>query len=163
MKNRTLLIVLGRGGHTKQMLRLVNKLGKKYKYEYAIAHNDDSSGKKIKIKGKIFKIYNPREMTDKNALIVFLKLFKTTIDSMKVLFKTKAETIIICGPGIAIPVSILGKLFFNKNLIFIESWSRVNTKSLSGKFLYKLADLSFIQWREQKKNYPKAIYAGRLG
>ncbi|MDP3029141.1 MAG: hypothetical protein Q8O04_06545 [Deltaproteobacteria bacterium] len=47
--------------------------------------------------------------------------------------------------------------------IFIESWSRVTTKSTTGKICYYLSDLFFVQWPELIKRYPKAIYAGRLG
>jgi len=163
MKKQTLLIVLGRGGHTEQMLRLVDSLGKKYNYEYVIGTNDAISSKRIRIPGKIFRIKNPREMEDKSSIKVFFKLFKATIDSTKVLLKSKSKFIIACGPGLAIPFSILGKLIFRKKLVFIESWSRVYSKSLSGKLLYPTADLSFIQWEQQKGNYPAAIYAGRLG
>ncbi|MBD3252184.1 hypothetical protein GF386_00440 [Candidatus Pacearchaeota archaeon] len=163
MKNTNLLVILGRGGHTEQILRLVNKLGKRYNYEYVISENDNLSKKKIKYRGRIFRIRNPREMSDKNPIIVFFKLFKTTFQSIKILFKSKAKTIITCGPGLAIPISIIGKLLFQKKLIFIESWSRVYSKSLAGLFSYRISDLTFIQWPEQKENYPEAIFAGRLG
>jgi len=160
---KTIMVVLGRGGHTNQMLNLVDKLGNKYNYEYVIGANDRFSEKNISIPGRVFRVYNPREMNDKSKLVVFLKLIKTSLQSIKMFFKSKAKTIIACGPGLAIPVCVLGKILFWKKLIFIESWSRVYSKSLSGKFLYPISDRSFIQWESQKKNYPKAIYAGRLG
>ena len=55
----------------------------------------------------------------------------------------------------------IGKLL-GKKIIFIESWSRIYKKSSSGKFAYLFANLFFVQWPEMKKQYPKAIYAGRL-
>jgi len=48
-------------------------------------------------------------------------------------------------------------------VIFIESWARVYSKSDSGKLVYPIADLFFVQWKEMEKVYPHAIYAGRLG
>jgi hypothetical protein len=55
-------------------------------------------------------------------------------------------------------------MLFRKRLIFIESWSRVYSKSLSGRLLSPMADLVFVQWSEQlERNYPKATFAGRLG
>lgn len=163
MAKKTLLVILGRGGHTEQMLRLVDSLGKNYDYEYIIGNTDSLSRTRIRIPGKVFVIKNPREMEDKNPLVVFIKLFKTTLDSFSVLFKSKSKYVVTCGPGIGIPFSFLAKILFRKKLIFIESWSRVYSKSLAGKCLYPIADLSFVQWREQKRNYPRAIYAGRLG
>ena len=163
MAKKTLLVILGRGGHTEQMLRLVDSLGRNYNYEYVIGKTDSLFQKRIRIPGKIFMINNPREMEDKNPLVVFFKLFRTTLDSLSVLSKSKSKYVITCGPGVGIPFSCLAKILFRKKLIFIESWSRVYLKSLAGKCLYPIADLSFVQWREQKKNYPKSIYAGRLG
>lgn len=159
----SLLVILGAGGHTKQLLNLVERLGKKYNYEYLISEDDKISPEKIRIKGQIFVMQNPRKMTDKSPIKVFFKLFKTTFQSFNILAKSKSKFIIACGPGIAIPFSIIGKLFFRKKLIFIESWSRVYSKSLAGKFLYKISDISFVQWPQQLENYPKAVFAGRLG
>jgi UDP-N-acetylglucosamine:LPS N-acetylglucosamine transferase len=163
MSKQTLIVILGRGGHTEQMLHLVNSLGRKYNYEYIIGSGDKISEGRIRIPGKVLRIKNPREMEDKNPLVVFFKLFKTTLDSLSVLFKSKSKFVITCGPGLGIPFSILAKLFFRKRIIFIESWSRVYSKSLAGKFIGPIASISFVQWPQQKNNYPNAVYAGRLG
>lgn len=157
-----MMIVLGKGGHTEQMIRLVDKLGDKYNYEYIVGESDIVSEKKIKIKGEIFKIQNPREMNDKNIFIVLFKLLRSFIQSIKILIKSKSKFIVTCGPALGVPIAICGKLL-GKKVIFIESWSRVYTKSLTGKILYKPSTISFIQWLQQKENYPKSIFAGRLG
>ena len=163
MEKQSVLIVLGKGGHTEQMLRLVDSFGRRYDYEYVLIRGDSLSKQRIRIPGKLFFIKNPREMGDKSSITVFFKLFKTTFDSLNVLSKSKSKFIVTCGPGMAMPFSILGKLLFRKKLVFIESWSRVSSKSLAGKYLYPLADISFIQWIQEKKNYPGASYSGRLG
>lgn len=160
---KTILIVLGGGGHTEQLLRLVNKLGSRYNYEYVISKEDRISVNKIKMKGVVFKILNPRKMSDKSYLITFLKFIPSSFQALRILMKTKASAIISCGPALSIHLSILGKLIFRKKIIFLESWSRVYSKSLAGKFIYPFADLFFVQWKQQKKNYKNAIYAGRLG
>ena len=162
MAKQTLLIVLGGGGHTEQMLNLVNMLDKKYNYEYVVGESDIISIKKIRLQGPLFEISNPRTMQDKHPLIVILKLIPYTFEAISVLFKSHANAIIICGPAISVPIAFLGKLFFHKKLIFIESWSRIKSKSLSGKLIGWLSDLVFVQWKENK-SYNKAVYAGRLG
>jgi len=78
------------------------------------------------------------------------------------LLKSKTRIIIACGPGFAAHICILGKIL-GKKIIFLESWSRVYSKSLAGKFVYPFSDLFFVQWPQQLKNYPKAVYVGRLG
>jgi UDP-N-acetylglucosamine:LPS N-acetylglucosamine transferase len=162
MAKQTLLIVLGGGGHTEQMLNLVDMLGKKYNYEYVVGDSDVLSQKRIRLPGKIFKLSNPRTMQDKNPLIVTLKLVPYTLEAKYTLFKSHASAMVICGPAISVPIAFLGKLFFRKKLIFIESWSRVKSKSLSGKLIGWLSDIVFVQWKENK-NYRNSIYAGRLG
>lgn len=157
---KTIMVVLGGGGHTKQLLPLIERLKERYEIEYVV-RKDAKPGKKP-IKGRIFKIMNPRTMQDYNPFIVIFKLFPYTIQSLFILGKSKANAIIVCGPAISIPIAFLGKLLFRKKLIFIESWSRVWSKSLSGKLVGWLADIVFIQWK-QNKNYKNAIYAGRFG
>lgn len=159
---KKLLIVLGGGGHTEQMLKLVSDLGESYSYEYVIAKGDFFSENKIKIKGKVFYIFNPRKMEDNSLIKVILKMVPNTLDALRILIKTEARCFISCGPALCLPLLFLGKVF-GKRIVFIESWSRVYSKSMSGKLLYFFSDLFFVQWEELKKVYPKSVYAGRLG
>lgn len=162
-KKKTILVVLGGGGHTKQLLKLVKQLGKSFNYEYVLASDDKLSEKSIQFKGRIFRIINPRKMEDKNILKVILKFFPSTIQTITILLKSKAECILAAGPALSLHVAYLGKFLFRKKFIFLESWSRVYTKSLAGRLTANFADLIFVQWSQELKNYPKAIYAGRLG
>ncbi len=162
-KNKTILVVLGGGGHTKQLLKLVKQLGKSFNYEYVIASDDKLSKDKIEIKGRIFKILNPRKMEDKNLAKVIFKFVPSTLQVLNVLFRSKSCCILAVGPALSLHVTWLGKFIFRRKIIFLESWSRVYTKSLAGRLTCPFADLFFVQWKEELKNYPKAIYAGRLG
>ena len=60
-----------------------------------------------------------------------------------------------------IPCALLMKLF-GKKLIYIESFAKVTTQTLSGKLLYKYADRFYVQWEEMLKLYPNAIYKGGI-
>lgn len=162
MKNKEkIMIVLGSGGHTAQMLKLVDLLGKKHDYEYILAKEDSLSEKKIKIKGKISKIKRTREIGE-NIFSAILKQIRACFEVYPIIKRSKSKAIIACGPHISIPICFVGKILCKK-IIFIESWSRIYHKSSSGKVVSKFADLFFVQWQEMKKVYPKAIYAGRLG
>lgn len=155
-----LLIVLGGGGHTAQMLKLVDLLGKKYQYEYITVKDDPLSMKKIKIKGDIYKISRARKGQE-NLFISAIRQIKSFLESFKILLNAKSKVIISCGPDVAVPVCFVGKIL-KKRIIFIETRSRIFAKSLSGKAICPIANLFFVQWPEMKKNYSKAIYAGRL-
>ena len=56
---------------------------------------------------------------------------------------------------------LIGKLTRRK-LIFIESFAKVNSPTLTGKLLYKFADQFYVQWEQMKEHYPKAIFEGGI-
>ena len=155
-----ILAILGSGGHTAQMLRLVDMLGTKFDYIYGIGEEDSLSEKKIKIIGKVFYIHAARKHGD-NILVTFFKIIRLSVESLVLIAKANPNAIISAGPGIAVPISLIGKVF-GKKVIFIEDWSRVYHKSSAGRIVYRFADLFFIQWPELNKVYPKGIFAGRL-
>ncbi len=160
-KKKTILIILGKGGHTAQMLRLVRLLGNKFEYEYVIRKDDILSSKMIEIPGKIWKITTPRSY-DMPLWKAIINTIKSFFEAFRIVKNSKATVVISCGAGLAVPISYISKLF-GKKVVFIESWSRVWKPSMSGKLIYPIADMFFIQWKELTKYYPKAIYAGRLG
>jgi len=154
------MIVLGGGGHTAQMIKLVELLGERYEYIYVVSYNDKLSISKIKREGRICYLSKPR-IYGESWLITLLRSLASSIQAFFIVATTRPDTIISTGPGIAIPLIIAGKIFKSK-IIFIEDWSRIRTASLSGRIAYFFADLFFIQWPELKRIYPKGIYAGRL-
>ena len=47
-------------------------------------------------------------------------------------------------------------------LFLFVLFANKNTKTLSGKMVYPIADLFIVQWEEMKKLYPKAVYGGAI-
>ncbi len=90
------------------------------------------------------------------------RTLRTIFQAIIVMMKDDPNVVITAGPGVGAIFSYLGKLL-RKKVIFIESWARVYSKSDSGKIVYPIADLFFVQWKEMEKVYRNAIYAGRLG
>ncbi|MDD2698435.1 MAG: hypothetical protein PHF17_06500 [Arcobacteraceae bacterium] len=68
--------------------------------------------------------------------------------------KYDVKAVVSTGPGI---VSLFFKIF-GKKIVFVETWSRFETKSMTG----KIADKFYIQNKSLQKHYPKAIYGGLL-
>ena len=44
--------------------------------------------------------------------------------------------------------------------IYIESFANIETKTLTGKLIYPIADVFVVQWHSMLKLYPKAKYEG---
>jgi beta-1,4-N-acetylglucosaminyltransferase len=98
---------------------------------------------------------NRREITFIPKLV--LLFFK----SFYILLKEKPDCIISVGALATYPICLLGKLM-GKRIIYIESFARVDSPSLTGKLMYKLADLFIVQWDELLQFYPRAVYGGGI-
>jgi UDP-N-acetylglucosamine:LPS N-acetylglucosamine transferase len=160
LKKRVVLVVLGGGGHTAQMRRLVRLLGGAYEYEFVAARNDLLAANEVPQGARLFRVLNPREKDDRNALWAGIKLLFSFVDALAVLLRSRSSVILACGPALAVPLCILGKLF-GKKVLYVESWARVKTQSLSGRLVKPFSDLYFVQWRTLQ-HVPGARYAGRL-
>lgn len=154
----TTLIILGSGGHTTEMLRIVKNLNfNKYKPRiYVHADSDKMSIVKLEeIEGnsddyKVITIFRSREVGQS-----YISSVLTTLIAIKsafiILINYKPDLILCNGPGTGVPlclVSFLLKLIFlnRTKIIFIESFCRVKSLSLTGKILYYFVDDVIIQW-----------------
>jgi UDP-N-acetylglucosamine:LPS N-acetylglucosamine transferase len=155
-----LLIVLGSGGHTKEMIRLVDLLGQGFEYSYLVSVDDPLSVQKIRVPGAVYQVIRPR-WKDTPLPMVIIRTLLSAAQALVALVRARPRAIISTGPGPAVPASMLAKLLGIK-VIYIETGSRVYALSSSGRILYRFADLFLVQWPELLPVCPKAIYAGRL-
>ena len=89
---------------------------------------------------------------------VFIGVF---YKSFRIFFKVWPQIIVTTGAGCVIPMFFIGKIF-GKKLIFIETFSRTDSKTLTGRICYPMADVFIVQWKELLKLYPKATYFGPI-
>jgi len=155
-----LLVVLGEGGHTTELLNLVDLLGDRYEYHYVASKQDNLSADQLRIAGQIYRVLRPRGK-DTSPPMAVLRTLASAWQALRVLLRVRPKAILSCGPAIAVPVAILGKLL-GARVIFVETGSRIRTVSMTGKIMYRWADLFFVQWPQLKEKLPRAIYAGRL-
>lgn len=159
-ENVRLLIILGGGGHTTEMLRLVDLLGADYEYHYLLVKEVNFSRDRIERKGQVHEVRRPHgrhESVFASIVNSIIALFQVAI----ILLTVRPRVVMGCGPAVSALVSVAGKLLGAK-VIHIETGSRVSALSRSGKIVYNIADLFFVQWPTLKEKYPRAIYAGRL-
>ena len=103
--------------------------------------------------------YFPQTNRHEKAWII--KLLWIGIKSLVLYIKEKPDAIICTGVLAMIPMCLMCKLF-GKKLIYIESFAKVTSPTLSGKLLYKFADQFYVQWESMKEIYPDAIYLGGI-
>jgi beta-1,4-N-acetylglucosaminyltransferase len=155
-----LMIVLGSGGHTKEMIRLLDLLGNEHSYAYIHCADDALSLLKIRFPGPVFSVIRPR-MKVMSWPVIVARTLVAALQSLCALVRFRPRAIISTGPGVAVPACILAKAI-GIRVIYIETGSRVFALSSSGRILYRFADLFFVQWPELLADYPRAIYEGRL-
>lgn len=141
------------GGHFEQLMML-KPLMEKYDSFVLTEKTDYSVGKQ-----EVDVVYL-KQINRKEPLFLF-KLIANTVISFKIYLKEKPDVMITTGVLAIIPFALIMKLF-RKKLIYIESFAKVTSKTLSGKLLYNYADQFYVQWEEMLKLYPKAIYKGGI-
>ena len=155
-----LLVVLGEGGHSTELFNLVDLLGDRYEYHYVVANQDVLSADQLRIGGPIYRLLRPRGKHTALALAA-LRTLVTAAQAVAVVLRVRPKAILSTGPAIAVPISIVGKLL-GARVIFVETGARVKALSMTGKIMYRWADLFFVQWPQLKEKLPRAVYAGRL-
>lgn len=111
-------------------------------------------------KQKDIKSYNVTQI-NRHEILFFYKIFLVLFQTLIIFIKEKPDVVISTGALATVPICLLAKLF-RKKIIFIESFSKITSPTITGKLMYKIADLFIIQWEELKKFYPKAIYGGGI-
>lgn len=141
------------GGHLEQLLML-KPLMEKYDSVLVTEKTDYSAGQ-LDVKTYYLKQINRKE-------IFFIpKLIGNSFRSLRIIIRERPKVMITTGVLAIIPLALLMKLMGGK-LIYLESFAKVTSKTLSGKLLYKYADQFYVQWEEMLELYPKAIYKGGI-
>lgn len=153
------LAVLGGGGHSAQMLKLVELLGPQYEYSYMLSRDDRVFEGRIKLDGPVYRVPS---LLYKHARWRRLILAPgPSLSQLRVLLQVRPQAILSTGSNLAVPISVFGRLTGVK-VIHVETASRVHTMSATGRFLYRIAHHFFVQWQPLQRCYPRAEYAGRL-
>ncbi len=91
-----------------------------------------------------------------------LRMMSAAISIFRLLYKERPNLIVSTGSEIAIPAFYLGKLFRIKTM-FIESWTRVVQPTGTGRIVYPVSDVLFVQWESLLSKYgKKAQYQGAI-
>ncbi|MFW9877874.1 MAG: PssD/Cps14F family polysaccharide biosynthesis glycosyltransferase [Candidatus Thorarchaeota archaeon] len=155
MKKKKILFVSSSGGHLFQLLQL-SPLMKKYN-SVIITENKKVNDSMLKGLKKYYLFYGGRNY----PLIYIFKFFGNIILSIFYFILIRPSILITTGAHTAIPLCYISKLF-RKKIIFIETFAKLKTPTISGKLVYPIADVFLIQWPDLKEVYPKAKYLGGI-
>mgnify|MGYP006068434471 CR=1 FL=1 len=142
-------LVASRGGHLEE-LQFVKYMDIECQYCLITENSPEVLRKKIS------NVYYVDQINRKDSHIL-LKIIKLIFTGIRIIKKENPDCFISTGALIAIPILILAKLYRRK-VIFIETFARVDSGSLSGRIAYLFADVFIVYWKSLLKIYPKAKY-----
>ncbi|CAE6397301.1 unnamed protein product, partial [Rhizoctonia solani] len=165
----SLAVLLGSGGHSTEALALVSSLDfDRYSPRtYIISEGDTLSAKKAAALESLKKPGNSdyRILTMPRARRVHQSLASTPLTALRSLIwtlqfmtvpaitskKRFADVLLVNGPGTCVALVLVA--YFNRfwwldspRVVYIESFARVSSLSLSGKLVRPLADRFLVQW-----------------
>jgi beta-1,4-N-acetylglucosaminyltransferase len=158
------LVVLGSGGHTTEMISLIEALdASKYSpISYCKATSDTTSLQRLQHyksnhTPKVFDIPRAREV-GQSYMSSILTTCYAQLHALSLIYRIQPQLLLCNGPGTCLPLCLaaLALRFFNvlqTEIVFCESLCRVQTLSMTGKLLYCFADVFLVHWPELQAKY----------
>lgn len=143
------------GGHLTQLLEL-KKIFNDYNYILVTEKTDVTKEMKNKYK-MAYLVYGSREY-------LFSYIFKFSYNILKSIYlfiKYRPQVVVTTGAHTAVPMCYIARLFRRK-VIFIESYAKRTSPTLSGRLVYPIATTFIVQWETMLKFYPKARFFGGI-
>lgn len=154
---KKVLFISSTGGHFNELMQLKPIFEK---YDYHIITEKDKTNKDL-VQQYEKKIYFLPYGTRSKIFSYIIKYFYLCMKTVFLYLKLRPKYIVTTGTHTAGPMCYLGKLFGSK-IIYIETFANSNTKTVTGRLIYPIADLFIVQWKEMLKLYPKAVYGGAI-
>ena len=151
---KKICLISSSGGHFEQLLML-RKLSDNYDI-FIVTEKTKYNKKDKKINHYIHQVNRKEILFIPKMICIFFK-------SLFIYFKERPDVIISTGVLAAIPMLFIGHIF-KKKVIYIESFAKINSPTMTGNLVYKRkwADQFYVQWESMKEFYPDAIYKGGI-
>lgn len=75
--------------------------------------------------------------------------------------RERPDVVVSNGAAVAVPFFLVAKILAIPT-VYVEVVDRLDTRTLTGRLVYPLADVFCAQWEEQVHLYPKAEHIGTL-
>ena len=82
-------------------------------------------------------------------------------EAYRILHRERPTIILSTGAGPAVPFALVGRLL-GIPTVFVETFTRIDTPSLTGRIMYRLAHRVVYQWPSLARYFPRAVYGGSV-
>ena len=148
-KKPKICIVSSCGGHLTEVRCLLPVF---HEYEHFYVLNDKS--------------ILPDDMEGKTQFICHAernwKVFKNFFEALMILRRERPTMILSTGAGPVVPFAVIGKWLYGCHIVFVETITRVEKPSLTGRIMYRIADDFFYQWASLAGFFPRGTHGGAL-
>lgn len=174
IKSYSVAAILGSGGHTAEMFRIIPTLKAELRPTTFILGPDDILGRKLismyvessiypsdRASPSILEIKRPRRVGQDYLTSMFSTIW-TLLCAIYLLLPGRGGSklgedhkldLVICnGPGICVCIAVAARLAYFLQwqpapiIIFVESFARTRKLSLSGRIMRLISDKIFVQW-----------------
>jgi beta-1,4-N-acetylglucosaminyltransferase len=146
-----LLLVCSTGGHLQQMLAL-EPVWRAYPHVWVTFDKSDS--RSLLRDEQVVHAYSPTNRNPKN-------LVRNLFLAWRTIRRLRPRMLLTTGAGVAVPFAWIGRLC-GVNIVYIESFTRIEGPSLSCRLILPVAHRVYAQWPELVDALPKARYAGNV-
>jgi beta-1,4-N-acetylglucosaminyltransferase len=81
--------------------------------------------------------------------------------AFRLISRSRPAAVLTTGAGVAVPFCYVGRLA-GARVVYIESFARVSSPSLTGRLVHPVATAFFVQWPTLQEAFRKARYEGQL-
>ena len=145
---RTVCVVSSCGGHLTEV-RALRSVYEPYRHFYVL--ND--------------RILLPKDMEGKTYFVRHAERDWRCVvnlwEAWRILRKERPRVILSTGAGPAVPFALVGRAL-GIPTVFVETFTRVLTPSLTGRIMYYVADRFFYQWPTLQRFFPRGTWGGLL-
>ncbi|OAG29548.1 beta-1,4-N-acetylglucosaminyltransferase [Nematocida displodere] len=163
----TVTVVLGGGGHTKEMLEILKVSPVPFeRINVVLASCDKHSlrmlqeewpGMEVFKDVKVFKIPRPNNVLAGYSVV---QMGHSLLASIRVAWWTGSEHLLCNGPGLCVPFCAIYRILHPfSSISYVESITRTQTLSLTGRILQYFVDTFIVQSKDLARTvYPKRIF-----
>lgn len=149
-KTKKVCFAASSGGHLEQLLALKPLMGR---YDSFIVTEETGYDEALPVRAYFVRQVNREERG-------FLpKMASVAARSLRIALRERPDVVVCTGVLATIPVCLACKAL-GARLVYIESFAKTDSPTVSGRFLHRFADRFYVQWESMLSVYPDARYVG---
>ena len=138
------------GGHLEQLLSLKPLMER---YDSFILTEETAYEAKLPVRARYVRQVNRHEAAFLPRVLI------NTVLSLCYLLSERPDVIVSTGVLATIPFCLIGHKLGAK-LVYIESFAKTDSPTMTGRLLSKSADRFYVQWKSMLSVYPGARFVG---